>query len=152
MKDMNELPGDILDLIAYKKYEELSPIEKQLVDQHLSPEAYNEYAQVVTDFQELDDSLPAPQVSNRLPEAKPSLVRQLFTYRIPAYQAVAATVIALFLFYLGTANPSIVEGAVVSHTDSTIAPNAGGPVGIETRTVGTPLSEDNYPEELVFNL
>lgn len=151
MNSMNELPEELLDLLAQKSYQELNATEREMVSRFLSPESYDEYASLVSDFQQMDQELPAtaPQLKLPEPQEKRSKLYQLFTYRIPAYQAVAAIFLALVLFQFSTASRS---GSVTDDLHTLGKDTASTPSTYGVQKVGTPLSEDDYPEELIFNL
>jgi len=156
MNHYDELPEDILDLLAQKKYEQLSRDEKDLVKNWLSPEAYDEYAAMLLSFREVENSFDTPAPSQALPEHKPTFLRKLVNYKIPAYQAVAAVFITLLLVNLSTSNKEnnkhISQPFFSTNNGDTVPVNTKNAIEVGEKSMGTPLSEDNYPEELVFNL
>lgn len=156
MNEHNELPEDVLDLLAQKKYHQLNDDEKDLVSNWLSEEGYNEYALILLDFKQMENSMEAPIPTQSIPEQRTPLLRKLMSYSIPAYQAVAAVLVTFFLVNLAQTNTQI-EGSgqnkfTSANDSSAIHANPHQAIDMGTKSIGTPLSEDDYPEELVFNL
>lgn len=140
MKNKKELPEQIFDWLADKKYADLSAEEKALVDQYLTAEEYDAYAGLITDFQftdrQLETGLPAPDFE---PQPQP-LWKKVLTYKIPLYQAAAAFVIfGVFSMALSSWNGQSTSFQLEERA------------AVDQDTMGTSLAEDDYPEELVFD-
>jgi len=134
MRNLENLPEEIFDLLAQKKFAELSESEKQKVLMHLSQEEFENFNSIVADFQSLDSFSNTQTVGQDSRE--PSMLQKILNYPIPLYQVAAAFLIlgfASFLFF--TKSNSTSEET---------------PIAIE-QTKGKSLEQDNYPDELVLN-
>ena len=143
MKNMENLPEAIFDLLASKAYQELNRDERSAVLEHFSAEEYDQYREVVGDFQSLDRSMivsPGEQIASA---EKPSLLRRILTYKLPVYQVAAAFL--LFVFSTTTiSNTKYNRGS--NHADNPVVK-----VDAEGTNAGTSLANDDYPEALVIN-
>ena len=132
------LPNELFDLLAIKRFEDLNDAEKAMVLQHLSSEAYNELQMVVEQFQAADQEeivelATPPMISSK----QPFSWRMLLHYPIPAYQVAAAVALLLGISFLFRLAPT---------TDH--APEKG----IQVKQNGKPIEKDEYPEALEFRL
>ena len=136
--NIEDLPEEVFDLLASKKFNELSVSEQALVSPYLSAEDYDSYHVIVNDFQLLDNSITIDSRKEEISQKQESILRRILTYRIPVYQ-VAGLFLLLFLSTFaiskmenGNANPEATE--------------------VQKKKEGKSLANDEYPSELIFNL
>lgn len=168
MKDIENIPEELFDLLASKSFEQLSDSEKLMVEGHLNPAEYEEYRQLITDFQEIDESIKVVPSDKRFTRTSESAFRKLMTYRIPVYQAAAVLLLAGFFTYgyfgtdrlgrvgdqtfdtVGTSKETILK--IKDKVINKPGPDVEDAVNIAMDTIGKSLSEEDYPRELIFNL
>ena len=136
--DFDKLPDEIFDLLAIKSYEELSAAEMEMVDQSIGADEYKAFRIVISDFQEVDQSLGEEVRPLAVNLAKPKTTWQkIVTYPIPAYQVAAGILILIFALL------TLPEQTSVDKANSIDVKNLGK---------GVSISNDNYPDSLVFEL
>ncbi len=149
MKNLENLPEELFDLLAEKPFSALSETEKKRVNTYLHEAEYEEYRALVLGFKQLEGAKPdAPPKLEFAPKKTP-LLRRLLTYRVPVYQA--ATVLLLLMagwygFSDSNRNQLVDEAReeVVGKQPTVLADST-------QHRPGTPLADEDYPEGLVFN-
>ncbi len=133
----DQLPSAFFDLLATKKYTDLSIQEKELVHQFMDADEYNAMQTVVLNFRTLDQEIEVLPSTIPVQADQPSILTQLLTYPIPAYQVAAGFLLlfgSLFVIQFYTQNQEAKS------------------VQTEVQEKGIPVEEDSYPSELIFNL
>ncbi|PQJ14561.1 hypothetical protein [Aureicoccus marinus] len=134
MKNEN-IPSELFDLIADKSFEELTSKERPMVEEWLTAEEYSDYRSFVTTIRQTDSERDY-QLSERSWTQQSALnLNRLANRPIPAYQVAALVLLVFGLSFLLPTSSS---------------PEKKEPVLVEN-TEGTPISQDSYPEDLVFN-
>jgi len=106
----NHLDPRLEALLLQKAFDALRPDERQYVSQHLTEDEYHQYRQLLLHSQQLfETDIPPPPApfSERLQDALAQRrspgwlepVQQLFTYRIPVWQAGLAMMLLAFAFF-----------------------------------------------------
>ncbi len=171
MKNLENLPDALFDLLARKKYESLNAAEKRLVDEHISEVEFDQFSKIVQDFQSLDTTMPIEAPG--LPAHKEvSAIKRVLTYKIPLYQ-VAVIALVLIVSTLAMSRSHSAEGPPAHHPYAIPTTQSSSEAAIpriseeaieerieEIKHVveldkaeeGKSLAEDDYPEALVFNL
>ena len=134
MKEEN-IPSDVFDLIAQKPYEQLSEEERLTIKPWMTPEEYTDYHQVVGLIQESENQTDYSLQEQRWPDREISGIKRLALRPVPAYQVAAVALLVFGLSFLFRTAPNEVpeEKPLVSTSE------------------GTPIGQDSYPEDLVFN-
>lgn len=137
--DNQNIPEELLDLMAIKTYQELSKQEKELVDQSIGKDTYDDNYQViqafVTEDKKLEDKI---EIVSSVFEKKKSILHQVLYYRIPLYQVAAILVVLIGSVFLWMINTSVTN-QIPGETQEVVQN-------------GKSLSKDHYPDDLVFNL
>ncbi len=113
-------------LLREKAYHELSPEEQAWVMERVDVETYARMRKTLLSSQRVfreEQTRPAPEIHARLRrhlrQQRQSTWQQLASYRLPAWQAAAASVLFLLLFLqMREAAPSVPEQIIVYHTDT----------------------------------
>ena len=134
MKEEN-IPSEVFDLIAQKPYEQLSEEERLTIKPWMTPEEYTDYHQVVGLIQESESQADYGLKEQRWPDREITGLKRLALRPIPAYQVAAVALLVFGLSFL-------VRPASNEATEEK---------PIATNTEGTPIGQDSYPEDLVFN-
>jgi hypothetical protein len=134
MKEEN-IPSDVFDLIAQKPYEQLSEEEQLKITPWMTPEEYTDYHQVVGLIQESENQSDYSLQEQSWPDRQVTGFKRLAMRPVPAYQvaALALLVFALSFLFQPASNKATEVKPLVTNTE------------------GTPISQDSYPEDLVFN-
>ena len=115
------------ELLWQKNYEQLNSEEREWVDQQISPEEYYQMrATLLSSHQALqtERTKAAPEVGQQLrqhfrQQAPRSPLQKAASYQIPAWQAVAASILFLFFFaQMSKVNSPSPEQVIVYHTDT----------------------------------
>ena len=139
MKNLEQIPGEIFDLLNSKKYTELSEKEVKMVDGWMTESEYKDYTLVIGHFKMQDDiSVGVPQTSFK--PRKKSILVKILNYQVPLYQVAAG------LAMLVTASFAF-QGSFLIEKKS---PNEN--LVNNHESIGKSLADDDYPEDLVFNL
>ena len=124
---MNRKPDKMEYLLANKNYKDLLPEEKDWIDQQYSDEDYNAMRAVFLASSSVfkkEQTTPNPEIQSRLRQRlkqskEPAKISPLFAYRIPAWQAVAAFALLLFLLpQLQNKQPGDPEQIFIYQTDT----------------------------------
>ena len=135
MKEFENMPESIFDLLAEKKYSELTLDEKAQVDAFMNATDYESYRNIIFDFERLDQSSFTQKTELPKEKKRVSVFGKIMKYPIPLYQ-----VAAVFLLL----------GAIIFidlEEEKTEFPEEV----VQVEKAGQSLAEDDYPEELVFN-
>lgn len=132
------IPSEIFDLLASKDYKSLSKEEKNLVDNSLTQEEYDDMKNTVSDFLEIDEEIKIGPRPFSFSDKRKSSLSRLLNYPIPAYQVAASMLVLFGLFF--AAKPVLDNQGTASTKNQ------------EIDTMGISISEDVYPEALVFEL
>jgi len=133
------IPKQLFDLIAEKKYENLSSDEKQMVENHLTQEEYNEIHNDIRDFRILDNQLKIVRPVLKSKSSKPSLLYRIINYKVPVYIVASCMALLFFVYFLFSESQD--SNQQTPHKDSH-----------HISKDGVPIHQDNYPGDLVFEL
>lgn len=136
MMPFDQLPEAIFDLLAAKSYQQLNTTERQMVDEHLSAQAYDDLHQAVQDFQKVDAQVTPRSEDQAFPPESRTIMTRLLHYPIPAYQVAAGILLVIGCFF------------ALRHT----LPQAPAEEGYHYVRTGTAINQDSYPDSLVFEL
>ncbi|MFK7808692.1 MAG: hypothetical protein AB8F74_12885 [Saprospiraceae bacterium] len=168
MKNIENIPEELFDLFAQKSFDQLTAVEKLVVEDHMNSAEYEEYRKLVSDFQDIDNSIKVEPSEKRFTRTSESAIRKLLTYRIPVYQAAAVLLLAGFFTFgyfgtdrldraggqsfdsVGTSTETIrkIKEKVINKPRT----KTDDAMNVAMDTIGKSLSEDDYPRELIFNL
>jgi hypothetical protein len=130
----DKMPG-FDKLLKSKDFDDLSESEKSLVMQFMSREEYEALRIPIHNAyrvfsKESENIIPDPRIRQQLldkfgsmkrPGANPSLIRKVFTYRIPVYQAgIAAVMLLCIAIYFGRVRSGITESSGLAIKTDTI--------------------------------
>jgi len=155
MKNIENIPEEIFDLIGQKSYAELNQVEQKQIEGILTRSEYDHFYSIVQGFKDLDGTIPMAEPNPSFISKDP-VFKRILNHRIPVYQAAAAV-----LFF-------ILSTVVVSNSINSVGPENGNEsisneekngrliqnkaVNLEQEKQGQSLSTDDYPEELIFSL
>lgn len=131
MKNIENLPEIIFDLFSKKRFEDLDQSERQLVLQYMDEDDYIGFADVVQGFRQ-SDKKPITDITKQ--NAQQPIISRMLNYRMPMYQVAAAIVIC------------VLATSVLTGHDDALRPSK------EINAVGVSLADDDYPEDLIFDL
>lgn len=134
MKEEN-IPAELFDLIADKSFDELSSKERTLVEEWITAVEYTDYRSLVHTIQQADTENDYQLSEMSWTQQSAFNLRKLANRPVPAYQVAAMVLLVFGLSFL-------LPSSSASETEE--------PVLVEN-TEGTPISQDSYPEDLVFN-
>ena len=134
MKEEN-IPAELFDLIADKSFDELSSKERALVEEWLTAEEYSDYRSLVHTIQQADTENDYQLSEMSWTQQSAFNLRKLANRPVPAYQVAAMVLLVFGLSFL-------LPSSSASETEETV---------LVENTEGTPISQDSYPEDLVFN-
>ena len=132
----NNIPDKLFDLLSQKKYDELSLKEKEQVSHYMTKQDYGDFHASINNLQQVDSEINI-SIDPFIPTIKePSTLYKIFHYKIPLYQVAAS--ILIFVCALSMFN--------MLYDDQPIDRRA------KTKKTGVPVSQENYPNDLVFEL
>ena len=106
MKSLENFPEHIFDWLHNKTFTDLTEEEKFEVQSLMSPQEYESYHLMLSDFKTLDGKLSeAISSDSPKPTMKPTLLKRIVNYPIPLYQ-VAAMFLILVLMKCKSADQS----------------------------------------------
>lgn len=170
MKNIEDLPEQIFDLLAEKEYAQLNDDQKKQVNDYMNSEEYDQYRLMIQEFQELDSDLFVEDKSwDTIKSEQASLPSKGFFNRVPLYKIAASFILAI-LTSIAVWNTDFNKDNVlddyplVEIKDSIVEEEISFPIELidsrmeEMRSivqstpkkVGKSLAEENYPEGLVF--
>lgn len=129
------IPAEIFDLLAIKSFEQLSVLEKELVEPWLSATEYERSRSSILAFQAADQSWEIEVPPPPFKRSFQSGIRQLLSYPIPAYQVALGFLVVFGLFYILKDQRNPLEDPSL---------------GTEPIAKGISIDQDEYPEDLVF--
>ena len=162
----DQLPEELFDLFSSKTFGELTESERELVLTHTTADEYDQFAESVLAFSTLDNSIEinTPEIASL--HQKKEEAERWWNYRIPLYQAIAASIVlavAAVTFLQFSSDTSIVASSNTT-TPITLKSIPVDEDAIdrhlaeikllvtkEDQPVGISLADDNYPKGLVFD-
>ncbi|MEM9545459.1 MAG: hypothetical protein AAGA77_05775 [Bacteroidota bacterium] len=137
--NFDNIPSALFDLISEKKYEELSKKERKIVHSYFTPEEYDDAFSSLNDFRIENSRLKVEKPGLPLNQKQPALIYRIIHYKIPVYM-IASFVMLLFCAYFLISQASTKE-EFTQEKGSTVKSNEG-----------IPIHQENYPDDLVFEL
>ena len=130
MINYEDIPEEIIDLIGSHDFEALSSEQQRLVESHMSKSDYQSMRDLISTFQEVDESL---RFTTRKSESTKEgfVITKLLMYSIPLYQVAAIGLLLIMAYFI-----------VVPNSDEPQPKNANS----------KSMAEYDYPEELIFEL
>lgn len=168
MKEFENIPEEIFDLLGSKSFDELATQEKKLVLKNISKEEYEDLSRLLLDFQQMDTEI---QLEEQDFETFKSQILPHKNKRIsgPAYYQIAASIAILFFaglsfWDLSRNMPDESEEILWADSSSVRVEPQIDQQWLEARLnilkestetsgkkSGLSLANDEYPEELVFD-
>ena len=137
--NIDNIPNEIFDLISEKKYEDLNTMEKETISLYLTQEEYIDAYSAIRDFQNEDAQLPIDKPGLMFKNEQPSTLYRVIHYKVPVYMIASSLVLFLCAYFLisqrSTKNEYTQENNATSELNE-----------------GVPIDQDNYPDDLVFEL
>lgn len=135
-----DLPSEVFDWLSSTNYEDLSHEQKGLVTSFLTPQEYQELRHTVRLFQSGNEAMniehPAPSFFDK---KNPGLHYKIWKSSVPVHQVSIAVILVAVLF-LGV-------GIIWGKSMAQIPEKSG-----RAKPVGVTLEQENYPEQLIFDL
>ena len=104
----------------------------------MGQEDYESFRNIISDFKISDELQLEDTDSNKKTSTQPSMVQKVLNYPIPLYKVAATFLIFAFATFL-------IPNSTAEHESHTNHQNS-------KNGVGKSITNDDYPEELVFNL
>ncbi len=133
----DKIPEEIFELLASKDYSNLSNHERTLVNKFMTPNEFDTLHDTIYAFSMADDALDIQVPQLLFPKNDSSYLSKILNYPIPTYLVAAGILVLLGLFFVLQSSPS---------SESDLKDS------LEVIQNGTSIANDNYPEDLVFEL
>ena len=173
MKDLNDYPHEIIELIGNRYYQDLNADEMAMVSQHLSKVEFDELVDLVIGFKEADEAKNGDFETGNPIEGDVGWFGKLLSIKVNLLP-VAAVLLALIIANVMYLNGLSSEAYNVNNANSNVVLNQDADVNVseslnyqavevsiesieesivkEVRRKGQSLAEDNFPEDFVFEL
>lgn len=163
MKDLENLPEEVFDLLQNKKESDLNPAEIELLSEFIDIKDYDLYRELILEFQDLDQAM---VFDRSMPDfEKEPIQEEPKSRKFPVYRMAAGFLVLVFaaltIWDLDPQNPSDPDPIVIEdqmEEGMAIDPqliemqlqNMQQAVEVNNQKLGTSLANENYPEDLVI--